>query len=178
MYLSSHPLDEYSVIVKNLCSVQLTQFANLEDLKGKDFLVGGMVTNVTNLTTRDGKPYGRFKLEDYSGEHEFTLFSREYEQFRPYLFENYSLLIKGSVRPKTYKPEELEVRLQSMTLLSKVKEEAVGEVIANIFLEEITPEFVELFTKQIKRSKGKSRLHLRIRMVWKRISFTCSRFRC
>lgn len=162
MYLSSHPLDEYSVIVKNLCSVQLTQFANLEDLKGKDFLIGGMVTGVTNLTTRDGKPYGRFKLEDYSGEHEFTLFSREYEQFRPYLFENYSLLIKGSVRPKTYKPDELEVRLQSMTLLSKVKEEAVGEVIANIFLEEITPEFVELFTKQIKRSKGKSRLHLRV----------------
>ncbi|MBR4851542.1 MAG: DNA polymerase III subunit alpha, partial [Tidjanibacter sp.] len=159
MYLSSHPLDEYSVIVKKLCSVQLTQFANLADLNGKDFLIGGMITSVTNLTTREGKAYGRFKLEDYSGEHEFTLFSREYEQFRPFLFENESLLIKGSVRPKTYKPDELEVKLNSMIKLDKVKDEAVSEVIANIYLEDITPEFVEMFTKQMKRSKGKSRLH-------------------
>ena len=162
MYLSSHPLDEFSVIVKHLCTVQLTQFANLADLNGKEFIIGGMVTSVTHLTTRDGKAYGRFKLEDYSGEHEFTLFSRDYEQFRLYLFDKYSLLIKGSVKPKVYKPDELEIRLTSMNLLSKVKDEAVAEVIAQIYLDDLTSDFVERFTKQIKRSKGKTRLHLRV----------------
>ena len=49
-----------------------------------------------------------------------------------------------------------------MIKLDKVKDEAVSEVIANIYLEDITPEFVEMFTKQMKRSKGKSRLHLRV----------------
>jgi DNA polymerase-3 subunit alpha len=162
MYLSSHPLDEYSVIVKKLCTVQLTQFANLTDLAGKEFLIGGMITQVTNLTTREGKAYGRFKLEDYSGEHEFTLFSRDYEQFRPYLYEGYFLMLKGSVRPRPYNPEELEVKVTSLQQLQDVSENVIKEININIFVEDLTTEFREELTKRLKKSKGKTKLNIRV----------------
>ena len=58
MYLSSHPLDDYEVVIKRYCNTQLTQFANLNDLRDKDFTIAGMVTDVQNLYTRTANPSG------------------------------------------------------------------------------------------------------------------------
>ena len=121
-----------------------------------------MVTKVTNLTTKDGKPYGRFVLEDYSGEYEFTLWSKEYEQFRPYLFENYCLLIRGMVRERTYRPGEMEVRLMSMGQLAQMQEDIIKQLIVNIYLEELDGELIKELTKRVKQSKGGTPLRIRI----------------
>lgn len=156
MFLSSHPLDDYSVVIKHLCNTQMTQFANLNDLKGREFTAGGMVTSVTNLTTREGKPYGRFKLEDYSGEHEFVLFSKDYEQFRPFLFNDYYLLIKGSVKSKSYKPDELEIKINSMSHMSDAEENLIHEIVIKLYVDEISSEIVDALAEKVKYSKGKT----------------------
>ena len=162
MYLSSHPLDDYKILMNLICSHQLSQFANLYELKDKEFAIAGMVTKVTNLTTKEGKPYGRCVLEDYSGDYEFTLWSKEYEQFRPYLFENYCLLIRGMVRERTYRPGEMEVRLMSMGQLAQMQEDLIKQLIVNIYLDELDSELVKEFTKKIKQSKGHTPLRVRI----------------
>lgn len=161
MFLSSHPLDDYSVAIKHLCNTQMTQFANLNDLKNKDFIAGGMVTSVSNLQTKEGKPYGRFKLEDYSGEHEFTLFSRDYEQFRQYLFDDYYLLLRGSVRSRTYRPDELEIKINSIQMLSEAQEN-LHEIVVTLSIDELTPDLTSRLSEQLGRSKGKSSLKIRL----------------
>ena len=162
MYLSSHPLDDYSVIVRHVCNTPLTTFSNLNDLGQRDFVAGGMVTSVSHLTTAKGRSFGKFKMEDYSGEYEFALFGKDYEQFRPYLFEGYFLMIKGTVRPKPYNAEELEVKINMLTQLQDVSEDVIKELNINIFVEDLTADFREELTKRFKKSKGKSKLNIRI----------------
>jgi len=162
MYLSSHPLDDHKIVMRLVCTHQLTQFANLTTLKDQEFTIAGMVTKVTNLMTKDGKPYGRFVLEDYSGEYEFMMWSKEYEQFRPYLFENYCLLIRGSVRERAYRPGEMEVRITSMGQLGDMQDELIKFVFVNITLDELDEAFVKDFSKKMKQSKGTTPLRIRL----------------
>ena len=162
MYLSSHPLDEYSVIIRHVCNTPLTQFSNLADIGKRDFIAGGMVTSVQNLTTASGRPFGKFKLEDYSGEYEFALFGKDYEQFRPYLFNGYYLMLKGSVRPRLYNPDELEVKINTMQQLQDVSDEVIKELNINIFLDDLTTELRQELTNRFKKSKGKTKLSIRV----------------
>ena len=71
-YLSAHPLDDYKIIINHMCKTQLTELENLEALKGQEIAVAGMVVSVQNLITKTGKPWGKFKLEDYNGGHDFA----------------------------------------------------------------------------------------------------------
>ena len=118
IYLSSHPLDDFSLIIKHYCTCSLGDLADLPSMNGRDFVAAGMVTSVMHLTTKTGKPYGRFTIEDYNGSHEFVLFSKDYENFRRFLFEGYYLLIKGKVAPRIYNPNELETRITSIMMLA------------------------------------------------------------
>ena len=81
IYLSSHPLDDFSLIIKHYCTCSLGDLADLPSMNGRDFVAAGMVTSVMHLTTKTGKPYGRFTIEDYNGSHEFVLFSKDYASF-------------------------------------------------------------------------------------------------
>ena len=162
MYLSPHPLDTYKIVIQRFCNTQLTQFANLNDLKDKDFTVAGMVTEVQNLYTKTGKPFGRFKLEDYSGQHEFVLFDKDYENFRKYLFKDYFLLIKGSVRPRPYRDTEYEAKITSMQMLDDVLG-GISELTLNLPIQEITPDATAELTERLTAAKGK--INLRIKVI-------------
>ena len=162
MYLSSHPLDEYSVIIRHVCNTPLTKFSNLSDVGQRDFIAGGMVTDVQNLVTSTGRPFGKFKLEDYSGEHEFALFGKDYEQFRPYLFKGYYLMLKGSVRPRPYNPDDLEVKVNQMVQLQDLGDDVIKEINISLFIGDLTAEFREELTKMFKKSKGGSKLSIRV----------------
>ena len=162
MYLSSHPLDEYSVIIRHVCNTPLTKFSNLSDVGQRDFIAGGMVTSVQNLMTATGRPFGKFKLEDYSGEHEFALFGKDYEQFRPFLFNGYYLMLKGSVRPRPYNPDDLEVKVNQMVQLQDLGDEVIKELNISLFVEDLTSELREELTKMFKKSKGASKLTIRV----------------
>ena len=120
-YLSAHPLDDYKIIINHMCKTQLTELENLEALKGQEIAVAGMVVSVQNLITKTGKPWGKFVLEDYNGTHEFALFSRDYENFRKYLFSDYFLFVRGRVQPKPYNDKELEFKIISMVQLSEMR---------------------------------------------------------
>lgn len=161
MYLSSHPLDDYEIAIKRFCNTALTQFANIYDLKDKDFTIAGMVTEVQNLYTRNGKPFGRFKLEDYSGQHEFTLFDKDYENFRKYLFKDYFLLIKGSVRPRLYNKDEYEAKITSIQMLGDALD-SISELTLNLPIKEINPELAAELSGIMASSKGKVNLRIKV----------------
>ncbi len=63
LYLSAHPLDDYAVIIRNMCKTQLSDLDNLESLRGQEIAVAGMVIATQNLVTNTGKPWGKFTLE-------------------------------------------------------------------------------------------------------------------
>lgn len=90
--------------------------------------MAGMVIATQNLVTKTGKPWGKFTLEDYNGTHEFALFSKDYENFRKYLFNDYFLFIRGKVQPKPYNDKELEFKITSMVQLSEMRDTMIKEM--------------------------------------------------
>ena len=156
LYLSAHPLDDYKIIINHMCKTQLTELENLEALKGQEIAVAGMVVSVQNLITKTGEPWGRFGLEDYNGTHEFALFSKDYENFRKYLFSDYFLFVRGRVQPKPYNDKELEFKIISMVQLSEMRDTMIKEMNVLLPVEDVTPTLVRELTEKVKEAKGET----------------------
>ncbi len=158
LYLSAHPLDEYKVIIDHMCKAQLSDLSDLERFNGQEIAVSGVVTSVQALTTKTGRPWGRFTIEDYQGTHEFALFGKDYEKFRQYLYKDYFLFVKGKVQPRPYGDNpELEFKIQHMMQLDEVRDKMIKEVHLTIPVEELTASFVQEFSEKIISAQGKRR---------------------
>ena len=163
LYLSAHPLDDYKVIINNMCKVSLNDLNDMSPLDGKEIALAGVVTAVQELTTKTGKNWGKFTMEDYDGSYEFTLFGEDYKNFRPYLFPNYFLFIKGRVQPRPYRDNgELEFKIKSMVQLSDVRDTLIKEIYLSIDVEDIDDELIASLTKVVKANKGKTILRLTV----------------
>uniref|UniRef100_UPI00307C2634 OB-fold nucleic acid binding domain-containing protein n=1 Tax=Alistipes shahii TaxID=328814 RepID=UPI00307C2634 len=140
------------IITDHMCKPQLSELENLDALKGQEIAVAGMVVGVQNLMTKTGKPWGKFKLEDYNGGHEFALFGKDYENFRKYLFPDYFLFVRGRVQAKPYNDKELEFKIISMVQLQEMRDT----------IKEVTEAFIHDLTERVRESKGDTLLRLNV----------------
>ena len=161
-HLSAHPLDDYKVIIDHMCKTQLSELENLDAIKGQEIAVAGMVVSVQNLMTKTGKPWGKFKLEDYNGAHEFALFGKDYENFRKYLFADYFLFIRGKVQPKPYNDKELEFKITSMVQLQEMRDTMIKEMVVLLPVEDGTEMLIRDLTAKVRESKGDTLLRLSV----------------
>ena len=161
LYLSAHPLDDYKIIIDHMCKTQLSELENLDPLKGQEIAVAGMVVSVQNLMTKTGKPWGKFKLEDYNGAHEFALFGKDYENFRKYLFADYFLFIRGKVQPKPYNDQELEFKIVGMTQLSEMRD-SIKEMVVQLPVSDVTEALIRGFSECVRQSKGDTLLRVNV----------------
>lgn len=161
LYLSAHPLDDYAIIMRNMCKTQLSELQNLEALKGQEIAVAGMVISVQNLLTKNGKPWGKFTLEDYNGTHEFALFGKDYENFRKYLYTDYFLFIRGKVQPRPYNDKELEFKIVSIMQLSELSD-SIKEMHVQLPVEEVTRTLIDELAARVRESKGQTVLRLNL----------------
>ena len=164
MFLSAHPLDEYKVIIDHMCKVNLGDLNNLEPLNGQEIALAGIITSVQEMTTKTGRHWGKFTMEDYEGTHEFALFGKDYEQFRPMMYPNYFIFLKGKVQPRPYGDNpELEFKILSMTQLSEVRDTMIKELHVFLTVDDLTSTFIADFTAEVQRSKGNAILRTTIR---------------
>ena len=113
IYLTGHPLDNYRFEMDNFCTHQVKHLSLInrmksaevseEDkeefnkIKNRDLVIGGLVSMCNHRTTKTGKPFGVFMLEDYSETFEIALFGEEYVKMRQYLNDGFFLQIRGTV---------------------------------------------------------------------------------
>jgi DNA polymerase III subunit alpha len=163
IYLSAHPLDHFKLEINQFCTSNLAELRDLEPLRNKELTIAGMITTVRHATTRNGKPYGSFSLEDYSDSLTITLFNKDYENFRKYLYEGYSLLIRGVIAENTWKNQpELEFKIKNIYLLSSVREELVKNIQIRLPLDAITDSFVSGLAGYSKISGGTTNLKIMV----------------
>ena len=162
IYLSAHPLDEYQIILENVCNVQMQELADLAPLQNRDLVIGGIVTGVREGYTKTGKPYGIAKLEDYSGSAEFAFFGNEWVEKKNFFNVGMFLYLKGKCQPK-WKANELEVKINSIELLSDVKDEVIERLTVSMPLSEINDEFIEEFSSLVKANPGNVALNFYVK---------------
>ena len=162
IYLSSHPLDDYRILIENYCSNTVNELDDLQAMRDRDFTVAGMVTSSQYLTTKGGKPYGRFTIEDFSGSHTFTLWSKDWELFHSFCFEQNSVLVKGRVQMNRFRPGELEIVIKSMKSLTEVMENDIRELVVTVPVQGLSAEFVDDLSSTVAASAGRVALRFHI----------------
>lgn len=160
VYLSSHPLDDYKLEIENFTNCTLAQLNELEVLRGREIAVAGLVTEVKHLTTKTGKPFGTLVVEDYSDSYKFMLFGRDYEDFRKYLYEGYSLLIKGSVQQSLWRKDAQiwEFKVKSIMVLNNAREELVTNLAIGLSLNDLNDELIKEIKQRTSQSNGRTRI--------------------
>ncbi len=162
MYISAHPLDQYHLELRNYCNVELKEFQDLEAMKGREFAVGGMVTSVREgVTRKKGSPFAILTLEDYSGSHDFAFFGRDYVDFGNYFRSGMFLMIKGRVQPRSYSPDQIETKVNHISLLESLLE-TVRTLKLSIPLQELTDEVVTELTHITMENRGKVTLFFQV----------------
>ena len=113
IYLTGHPLDNYRFEINNFCSHQAKHLAlinrvksgeGLEEdlmefskLKGRELIVGGLVSKSTHRMSKTGKPFGSFIFEDYQESVEMVLFGDDYVKLKPVSYTHLTLPTKRIV---------------------------------------------------------------------------------
>ena len=158
IYLSAHPLDEYAVILENVCNVTMLELSDLTPLQNRDLVMGGIVTAVREGQTKMGKPYGIAKVEDYSGSYEFAFFGTEWIEKRNFFMEGMFLYLKGKCQPKQWKQDELEVKIAGIELLSEVKDKLIEKITINAPLSSVDEELITDLLSIVKEHPGRAEL--------------------
>jgi DNA polymerase-3 subunit alpha len=162
LYLSAHPLNRFDFILSKMCQAELGELANLTLLNGKELAVAGVVTSVTPLTTKDGRRYARFILEDYNTQHEFTLFSKDYERYGLFIEVNSFLFIRGRVQPRFGKEgEELEFKILSMQHLAEVAD-SISSIRIELDIHDVCTTLTDMLLKKAEENSGNTTLHFSI----------------
>ncbi|MDX9812821.1 MAG: DNA polymerase III subunit alpha [Bacteroidales bacterium] len=158
IYLSSHPLDDFSLEINSFTNATLADLQNMAEWLDRDVTVAGIVTETKNGISKNGKPYGSFTLQDYTDSFRFILFDRDYVEFSKFFFNGYYLLVKGKVQKRKYREDELEFRIKTIYLLSSVKDELVTSVTLKINPANIDMELISGLVEIISRNKGDTEL--------------------
>ena len=155
IYLSAHPLDEYIPILEKMCNAKMADLVDLTPLQNHDLILGGIVTAVKEGMTKKGSPYGRVKMEDFSGAAEFVFFGDDWVGKKNYFAEGMFLYLIGKCQPRKWQPDEWEVKINGVKLLSDVKDDDIQKITVSVPLSFITNEFVLEFNELIRNNPGK-----------------------
>lgn len=94
LYLSQHPLEMFKTFLSEQC-VPIASIKPAHD--GKPVTIGGAITEVREITTKNGQKMAFVKIEDHTGEIEAVLFPGSYQQTVGLWERDRVVLVRGKV---------------------------------------------------------------------------------
>ena len=161
IYVSGHPLDDYSLEVNHFCTHQLKDIDLFID-PITHFSFAGYVQSHVERIGKNQKPYGILFLEDFSGSREFRLFGDNYIKFRNYFIENTLLYFSASMVRRKWEPQNLFLKLNEVILLSNVSKKMINEIKFNICVDDVNSDFIDSLYKVVSSHPGKHNLKINI----------------
>ncbi len=157
LYISGHPLDQYSSILDSLPN--LLRCAELADLrKEQKISVGGIFGKIKVIYTKKGRPMAFATLEDLTGTVEVIIFSDLYEKNQELFNEDKPVLIKGRTDIKIEDENKKEVKIIAEDVTSLPMESK--QLFINIDLtDEELPQLIEL-RNMLFNQKGEMPIYL------------------
>ncbi len=166
IYISGHPLDAFKLEIDHLCTPKegLQVLTNAPAVKGKELRFAGRIVAPEHRMTKNGKPFGRFSLEDYHHTESFMLFGEDYLKFKDYLVDGWFVFVKGAVEPRRFGPDDsVEFKVKAMELLADVREKMIERLRLQVSLASLTEDFANLVADWVERHPGRVGVTLEIR---------------
>ena len=169
MYLSDHPLKKYEFELENFTNCKMAELGDLiadcdKNRQTAQVALAGLVTSVETKISRNGKPFAKVNVEDFSGIYEFAFFGKDYENFMNYLQEHTAIYIEGEICEKYFlKPEEISAgkkapysfKAKKISLLGNVAEDRLTGFAIEMLANDITPELRHRLGHLVKEYSGK-----------------------
>ncbi len=159
VYISGHPLDEYKTEIENFCN---SNTGLLESRPNVAQSFAGIVTKVNVRTSANGNQFMIFTIEDYAGNYEFALFSKDYIQFERFIALDRLLFINGSYQLKNRHMDQMVFKIQSIELLSEVLSDRSKEIRLRLDLNRFQPAVLDLLQETLERNKGDKKLTIEV----------------
>ena len=165
IYLSAHPLDEYKIVLDNLCNATCPELADrgiaLRDRD--DITLGGIVTGVQSRFGKNNKPWGIITLEDFNGSGELALFGEDWLNMNGKFIEGAAVYITGKMRPRFYNSEEKELKVTNVELLQSVKEKAIDRITISMNSDLLDDQVVAELSELVAEHPGRTKLFFQLR---------------
>jgi DNA polymerase III subunit alpha len=164
IYLTAHPLDDYRLEMENFCTKGVTLKDindQIEKYKDRELTFGGMVTEAGEGISKNGKPFSKLTLSDYSDSYQFFFFQQDFVDFGKFCKPGLFILLKGKVQ-KRYNSESLELRVNHVELLSEVRKNQIKNFTINIPLTMVNASVIHEIEKLMKKNKGNTLLRFSI----------------
>ena len=166
VFLSAHPLDEYSFIINKMCNLRCSELGkdvDKEELAKKgEILVGGIVTGVRKGFTKKGKPFGIVGIEDFTGSGEIALFGEDWAKFSGSLSENVTVLVKMKSELRPHADNVYDLNVREIRFLQTVKEKDIHKITITINSTAIDDNVVMDMAQMLQQSPGKTSLYMQI----------------
>ena len=169
VYLSAHPLDEYSVVLRNMCNTHCSQIGRNADMtqlsKTDEVTFGGIVTTVTErFSQKTGKPFGFVTIEDFDGTGELALFGDDWARWNNLLKENYTIFVTAKCQPRyRNNPSMLELKVQNVEQLYDVKAHRLERFTITVDSVALDEELVSELSTIVDEHVGNTRLYIQLR---------------
>ena len=138
-------------------------------MKNRDATVAGLITNVTFKTTKAGKPFASFSIEDYDGSLSLALFNDDYSRLAPLINpRNYPneivppVLVRGKMAAR-WNSTEFEFRIGSIELLSEVADKRATGVRVPLDVRRLSPALLAGLEEAARTAAGTKQLEITIR---------------
>jgi len=161
IYISGHPLDDFSFEIKHYCNHDIEKFKNLETIKGKELGFAGVITDVHHRIDKNGNPYGVVSIEDFTDSKEFMLFREDYLKFKLYLVQGAFIFVKARVQARRW-GDQLEIKITAINLLSDVLDKLTKSITLRMSLYDIDEEFSNKFKAILEEHQGNHQLKLSV----------------
>ncbi|MDD5584401.1 MAG: DNA polymerase III subunit alpha, partial [Candidatus Omnitrophica bacterium] len=123
MYITSHPLHEYSTLIKHVGREEIASFYE-EGEKHSEVLICGVLEKVKVITTRkSGDRMAITRIEDDTAAVDVFVFPRLFEECNSFLKEKAVVLLKGKLESKEKVPKILASKIIPMeNLIENIKQ--------------------------------------------------------
>jgi len=159
LYVSGHPLDKYKLELENFCNSNLKLLKDNEIINKDNIKIGGIISNVEHRISKNGKPYGIIKLEDYEDNYQFYFFGDDYIKWKNYFENEFMIIISGKLQPRWNDPNQNEVKIFDIKLLSELRKKMIKELNITINSNDINENFIkEINNVFVDDSKGNCKL--------------------
>ncbi len=167
IYLSAHPLDEYDVVLNNLCNTHCSEIGRDADKtvleKREEITFGGIVTKVVErFSQKSGKPFGFVTIEDFESSGELALFGDDWLRWNNMLKENYTVYVTAKMTERFRNSGMKELKVQNVEQLYDVKAKRIERLTLMMNAYDITDETVANLTSMIQANTGDTPLFVQI----------------
>ena len=163
IYLSAHPLDEYRIVLDNLCNTKCAELNDLSTLSDReDIILGGIVTSNQQKYTKNGKPCGFVNIEDYNGTGQLAFFGEDWGKWNGMLIVGSSVYITAKCVPRFRDSNLYDLKVQNIEYLPTVKERSIDRFTINITTDDLDSLVVEELNQIIREHPGKTKLFFQL----------------